>query len=113
MVGIGPIRHLCALILTMRGRRVTAFDWNSRRLSYFDGASVDTSSDHNKLSHFEILVKATGTLKDLMPCYSKVLQAALCCCWGLPYARREFSFESIVAYDRTVVRSVGSSAVDF
>ena len=32
---------------------------------------------------------------------------------GLPYARREFTFESIVAYDKTVVGSVGSSAQEF
>ena len=32
---------------------------------------------------------------------------------GLPYARREFSFETIVGYDKTVVGSVGSSRSDF
>jgi D-arabinose 1-dehydrogenase-like Zn-dependent alcohol dehydrogenase len=32
---------------------------------------------------------------------------------GLPYFRREFSFESIVAYDKAIIGSVGSSAEDF
>ena len=32
---------------------------------------------------------------------------------GLPYARRDFSFESIVSYDKTIIGSVGSTAADF
>ncbi len=32
---------------------------------------------------------------------------------GLPYGEREFSFETIAAYDKTVVGSVGSTAEDF
>ena len=32
---------------------------------------------------------------------------------GLPYARHEFTFEDIVAYDKAVVGSVGSTAEDF
>jgi D-arabinose 1-dehydrogenase-like Zn-dependent alcohol dehydrogenase len=32
---------------------------------------------------------------------------------GLPYAHRSFTFERIVAFDKTVVGSVGSSAEDF
>ncbi len=31
---------------------------------------------------------------------------------GLPYARREFSFESIVEYDKVIIGSVGSTAQD-
>jgi D-arabinose 1-dehydrogenase-like Zn-dependent alcohol dehydrogenase len=32
---------------------------------------------------------------------------------GLPYANEGFSFESIVAFDRSVIGSVGSSGADF
>jgi threonine dehydrogenase-like Zn-dependent dehydrogenase len=32
---------------------------------------------------------------------------------GLPYSRREFSFESIVAYDKCIIGSVGSGSADF
>ncbi|MEP7118004.1 MAG: hypothetical protein ABI880_10500, partial [Acidobacteriota bacterium] len=32
---------------------------------------------------------------------------------GLPYSAQTFSFESIVAYDRSVLGSVGSSGADF
>jgi hypothetical protein len=32
---------------------------------------------------------------------------------GLPYAHRKFTFENIVAYDKIVVGSVGSSAKHF
>ena len=32
---------------------------------------------------------------------------------GLPYGERNFSFEEIAAYDKTVIGSVGSTAEDF
>jgi threonine dehydrogenase-like Zn-dependent dehydrogenase len=32
---------------------------------------------------------------------------------GLPYAQHNFSFESIVGFDKTVVGSVGSNGADF
>jgi hypothetical protein len=32
---------------------------------------------------------------------------------GLPYSDQTFNFESIVAYDRTILGSVGSSGADF
>jgi len=32
---------------------------------------------------------------------------------GLPYGERPFSFESIAAYDKTVIGSVGSTKADF
>jgi threonine dehydrogenase-like Zn-dependent dehydrogenase len=31
----------------------------------------------------------------------------------LPYSRRDFNFESVVAYDKTIIGSVGSGSTDF
>lgn len=32
---------------------------------------------------------------------------------GLPYASQSFSFESVVAFDRSIIGTVGSSGADF
>ena len=113
VVGAGPIGHLCARVLSMRGHRVTAFDRNPKRLSYFDGTPIETSSDPSQLSRFEVLVEATGDAEALDMMLQLSVAGSTLLLLGLPYAHKEFSFESIVAYDKTVVGSVGSSAADF
>ena len=72
-----------------------------------------TSHDQRELSKFNLLVEATGdqdaleAMLDLSPAGATILLL------GLPYAHKSFSFEKLVAYDKTVIGSVGSSRRDF
>jgi len=60
-----------------------------------------------------VIVEATGNSDALYSILDHSRAGAILLLLGLPYARREFNFESIVAYDKTVIGSVGSSAEDF
>ena len=113
VVGAGPLGQLCALLLETKGYSVTAFDRNPARLAFFQNTRIRTSSDTGELANFSLLVEATGsqdaldTMMELSPAGATILLL------GLPYAHKPFSFERVVAYDKTIVGSVGSSARDF
>ncbi len=113
VIGAGPIGHLFARVLAYHGHTVTVFDRNASRLSYFDHSSVMGSGDLKQLKDFDIVIEATGhqdvleTLLRASPAGASILLL------GLPYARKEFTFEDIVTYDKTVVGSVGSGKEDF
>jgi len=113
VVGTGPIGHLCARILALRGYEVTAFDRNPKRLSYFEGSPIGTADERDKLCQFDIIVEATGDPDALHEILEHSKAGSTLLLLGLPYARREFNFETIVAYDKTIVGSVGSAAEDF
>jgi len=115
VVGAGPIGHLCAQVLSLRGHRVTAFDRDPLRRSYFEGTSIqaDSSANMERLGEFEALIEATGDPDALNAMLQHSAPGAVLLLLGLPYARREFNFEHVVAYDKTVIGSVGSSAQDF
>lgn len=113
VIGAGPLGQLCALVLAARGQDVTAFDQDPARLKCLAGTSVKTSSGLDELRDFDILVEATGKVEALESILARSAAGTTLLLLGLPYAHRDFSFESIVAYDRTVVGSVGSSAQDF
>jgi threonine dehydrogenase-like Zn-dependent dehydrogenase/glycosyltransferase involved in cell wall biosynthesis len=114
VVGGGPIGHLCALVLSHRGHKVTVVDRNLFRLSYFQGTRIQTENLEleNPLS-FQVIIEATGDSDALHSILNYSRAGSVLLLLGLPYARREFNFESIVAYDKTVIGSVGSSAEDF
>jgi 2-desacetyl-2-hydroxyethyl bacteriochlorophyllide A dehydrogenase len=113
VVGGGPIGHLAARILTLRGHQVTVFDRDQRRLNYFAGSSIRTAQDLHELASFEVIIEATGDADALSAILNNSAAGATLLLLGLPYAQREFSFETIVGYDKTIVGSVGSSATDF
>ena len=113
VVGVGPFGHLCALILSRRGYRVTVFDRNPLRRTYFEGTSIKTGESLDELADFEVLVEVTGDPESLDRMLHNSSAGTTLLLLGLPYSRREFSFESIVAYDKTIIGSVGSSAEDF
>jgi threonine dehydrogenase-like Zn-dependent dehydrogenase len=113
VVGAGPLGHLCAQVLVFWGHRVTVFDRNPKRLSYFKESSITTSNDLVQLGAFDNIVEATGDPVALDNILDKSPAGATILLLGLPYARRNFNFESIVAYDKIIVGSVGSSAKHF
>jgi 2-desacetyl-2-hydroxyethyl bacteriochlorophyllide A dehydrogenase len=113
VVGAGPIGHLCAQVLASWDHQVTVFDRNPRRLDYFKGSKIDVTDDLNRLNEFENLIEVTGDPEALDAMIHKSPAGATIMLLGLPYAHRKFTFESIVAFDKIVVGSVGSSAKHF
>jgi len=113
VVGAGPIGHLAAQLLHGRGHRVTVYDRNPQRLKLFDGSPIETDQDLASLAQVDALVEATGDPEALDFMLHLSRPGATLLLLGLPYARREFSFEAVVGYDKTVIGSVGSTAIDF
>lgn len=113
VVGGGPIGHLAARVLATRGHAVTVFDRSPARLRLFEGSGIETAQDLADLSAFDAIVEATGDPDALGVILHNSAPGSVLLLLGLPYARRNFSFETIVGYDKTVVGSVGSAAEDF
>jgi 2-desacetyl-2-hydroxyethyl bacteriochlorophyllide A dehydrogenase len=115
VAGVGPIGYLCAQILAGLGYEVTAFERDPKRLTYLKGSPIKTETSENlhKLHQFDLIVEATGHPDVLHSLLEHSRAGVTLLLLGLPYARREFSFESVVAYEKAIVGSVGSSASDF
>jgi threonine dehydrogenase-like Zn-dependent dehydrogenase len=112
VVGAGTIGHLAARVLAQRGHNVTVFDREQSRLSLLSEIAA-TSTSLVGLDGFDWLVEATGDQSMLTALLQQSATGAALLLLGLPYAHHNFSFESIVGFDRTVVGSVGSSGADF
>jgi len=113
VVGAGPLGQLCARVLVSKGHTVTAFDRNSHRLEYLRSSGIKVSDELARLDKFDALVEVTGDPDALDAILHKSPAGATILLLGLPYAHRKFTFESIVAFDKTVVGSVGSGEKDF
>lgn len=112
VVGAGTIGHLAARVLSLRGHDVTVFDRKPARLSLLAGIATTATSLAN-LDQFDWLVEATGDQSALTTLLEKSATGATLLLVGLPYGHHNFSFESIVGFDKAVVGSVGSNGADF
>ena len=114
VVGAGPLGHLCARLLDQLGHTVTIFDQDERRLKVFDGSRIHVGKNlQTGLAEQELLLEVTGDPDALQSMLMNSDSGATILLLGLPYARKSFSFENIVAYDKIVIGSVGSARVDF
>ena len=113
VVGAGSLGHFCARVLDLRGHKVTAFDREPLRRSYFNGSGIESSDDMSRLAEFDVLVEITGDPEALDTMVHQSAPGSTILLLSLPYAQREFSFQSIAAYDKTVVGSVGCGSEDF
>lgn len=113
IVGAGPVGHLCALVLAHRGHTVTVYDRDPCRLASFRNPWITTSPSLDGLGEFDAIVEATGNPEALEKVIGESRAGSATLLMGLPYARRNFDFESLVAYDKAVVGSVGSGAAHF
>jgi 2-desacetyl-2-hydroxyethyl bacteriochlorophyllide A dehydrogenase len=113
VVGGGPIGYLAARLLQHKGCDVTVFDRHPARRAIFAAAGVPTEDALDRLGPYDAIVEATGDpgALDALLRHSGAGVAILLL--GLPYARVESGFEQIVAFDKFVIGSVGSSAADF
>jgi 2-desacetyl-2-hydroxyethyl bacteriochlorophyllide A dehydrogenase len=112
VLGAGTIGHLTARVLALRGHSVTIFDKETTRLSLLSGV-VSTSQSIDGLDRFEWLIEATGAQAVLSMLLQQASTGATLLLLGMPYSDQTFNFESIVAFDRSVIGSVGSSGSDF
>lgn len=113
VIGAGPLGHLCARVLAARGHQVTAFDRNPMRLRFLQGSGIAVSRELVELSQFDVIVEATGDPEVLHTALRESGAKAAVLLLGLPYGAQEVDFENVVAYDKSIVGSVGSSAEDF
>jgi 2-desacetyl-2-hydroxyethyl bacteriochlorophyllide A dehydrogenase len=113
VIGAGPIGHLAARVLAFHGHQVAVFDRNSARLGYFAGSGIRAEQGLSDLAGFDAVVEATGNADALDAAVRRSEAGTVLLLLGLPYGRRDFSFETIVGYDKIVVGSIGSSTADF
>jgi 2-desacetyl-2-hydroxyethyl bacteriochlorophyllide A dehydrogenase len=113
VIGAGPIGHLCAQVLTSKGYRVGVFDQDPRRLGYFSEQGIEPLKDIKEVERFRVIIEATGDPEALATSLKKSSPGSTHLLLGLPYSRRPFNFEDVVAYDKIILGSVGSSGEDF
>ena len=113
VIGAGPIGHLAALALAHGGHDVVVFDRNPDRLSHLNRRGIAAEQDLQKVASFDTIIEATGDAQALETILHHSRAGATILLLGLPYARRDFNFESVVSYDKTIIGSVGSTAADF
>lgn len=113
VIGAGTIGYFTAHLLARRGHQVTISDLNPHRRAYFDGSKITAQAELNDLTPYDIIVEATGQRQALISVLTHSMAGTALLLLGLPYGTTEFSFEEIVAYDKLLVGSVGSSAAEF
>ena len=113
IVGGGPIGWLAAQVLRHRGHDVTVFDRSESRRALYRASRIDVREAPDDLSSFDAVIEATGDPHALQQILASSRPGSTLLLLGLPYARHDFTFEHIVAFDKTVIGSVGSSAAEF
>lgn len=114
VIGAGPIGHMTAKVLGHQGHAVTVFDRNPGRRALFDGTAIAATDDLGAaLSGHDVVVECTGNPEVLDRALHETPANAALLLLGFPYGQRSFSFEAVVAFDKFVIGSVGSTAPDF
>ncbi|MCB2227343.1 MAG: alcohol dehydrogenase catalytic domain-containing protein [Desulfarculaceae bacterium] len=113
VVGAGPIGNLCGQLLQQRGYAVTILDRDARRRELAGQCGLSASESLEGLRDFDAVVEATGSVQALRGILSHSKAGACLLLIGLPYSRVEVDFENIVAYEKTIVGSLGSDAANF
>ena len=113
VIGAGPIGHFCAKLLALNNKKVLVFDRHPKRLQCFSDPLIETESDFEKICQQTIFLEATGDPDILHSLIERSPAGSIFLLLGLPYSRREIDFQNIVAFDKTIIGSVGSSFDDF
>jgi 2-desacetyl-2-hydroxyethyl bacteriochlorophyllide A dehydrogenase len=113
VVGAGPLGHLCALILNVRGHHVRAYDRYPERLAFFEGSDIAVSQDMDQIDDCAVVFEVTGDPDALDTVLRRTSAGTTIVLLGMPYGPKEFSFEMVAAYDKKVIGSVGSTKDDF
>lgn len=113
VIGAGPIGNMTAQVLRALGKQdITVFDKNTERLKELQSI-VETRPSLEGLEMFDTIVEATGVRSVLHQVLSTSSSGARILLLGFPYGTMDFNFEDIVAHEKSVIGSVGSSSDDF
>ena len=112
VAGAGPQGHFCAQVLALQGHEVTVYDRSPTRREYFSGTDVSVTDQLDDLDSFDVMVELTGDSKALETMLVDSPPGATILVLGVPSMRQRFTFENSVAYDKTVVGSVGSGIAE-
>jgi 2-desacetyl-2-hydroxyethyl bacteriochlorophyllide A dehydrogenase len=112
VVGAGAIGHLASKVLAARGHHVTMVDHSAARLA-LAGDGITTATSMQELAQYDVIFEATGNQMALSRILKESRTGSTLLLLGFPYASESFSFEEVVAFDRTIVGSVGSAGRDF
>lgn len=113
VVGAGPLGNIVAKVLQVKGFDVTAFDKSPERLEFLKGSGIGSSTDLGILNTFDVVAEVSGNRDALDTTLRNSAAGATILLIGLPYGEKAFSFETIAAFDKAVVGSVGSTKEDF
>lgn len=113
VIGAGPLGHLFVKVLSHQGHAVTGFDRDPDRRALLAESRIDADDNLSRLSEFDVIIEVTGDPDVLDTALRESRANALLLLIGLPYGNKNFSFETVAAYDKTVIGSVGSTAEDF
>jgi threonine dehydrogenase-like Zn-dependent dehydrogenase len=103
---------MCARVLALRGHEVTVFDRNPKRLGCFTGSNIAVATEPDELGGIDVLVETTGDPHALRNMIDKSMPGAAMLLLGVPMAHEQFTFRDMVAYDKTIVGSVGREQAD-
>lgn len=112
VIGAGPIGNLCAQALIALGHNVTVFDVNATRLQFLKN-KAESCLKLDGLNNFNVVIEATGQVDVLKRVLNESRTDSTILLLGLPYGEFQYNFESLVAQERIIVGSVGSSSEDF
>jgi threonine dehydrogenase-like Zn-dependent dehydrogenase len=112
VIGAGALGHLTARLLATRGHTVTLFDSNKERLQAVNGA-IATSSTLSGLHDFEWLIETSGQQENVSILLEQSSPGTALLLLGQSYANHSFGLDSLMANDRCIVASVGSTQRDF
>lgn len=112
VIGAGTTGHLASLVLAARGHHVTAFDPEPERLKALGGA-VATSQSWKDIAQFEWFVESTGAPDTISSLLQDAPPGATVLLLGRPPADQVFGVASLLAHDRSIVGSIGSTRRDF
>lgn len=113
IVGAGAIGQLTARVLEERGHHVTVVDRDPSRVASLAAYGLPARDQLGDLREFSLIVECTGDPGVLNTILTTSAAGTTVLLIGLPYGPHEIDFESIVAFDKSVIGSVGSASVDF
>ena len=112
VAGAGPQGHFCAQVLALQGHVVTVYDRNPARREYLAASDVRLTDTLDHLETFDVMVELTGDSQVLETMLVQSPAGATILLLEVPSAHERFSLQDPVAYDKTLVGSVGSGVAE-
>ncbi|MFA4884194.1 MAG: glycosyltransferase [Candidatus Margulisiibacteriota bacterium] len=113
VVGFGTIGNLCAQLIVLAGYEVDVFDRNKLKTGAIRDKKIRGFNELAGLDAYDYLIEATGRPEALNRVLNESKAGAKILLLGLPYAKLEYDFESLVCFDKSLIGSVGSTKEDF